>query len=69
MGSYKWSYKSLLWVISIVTLLLIPLITTCEPPSKCWFMRLGGIPSGPMGFRGVCTGYNVCAEVQLPSLL
>ena len=30
MGSYKWSYKR---VINIVTLLITPLITTPEPPS------------------------------------
>ena len=33
MGSYKWSYKSPIWVISIVTLLITLLITTHEPPS------------------------------------
>ena len=37
MGSYKWSYKSYykspIWDISIVTLLITPLITTHEPPS------------------------------------
>ena len=33
MGSYKWGYKSLVWVISMVTLLRTPLITTHEPPS------------------------------------
>ena len=34
MGSYKWGYKSLTWVISRVTLLITPLITTHEPPSS-----------------------------------
>ena len=34
-GSYKWGYKSspLIWVISVVTLLLTPYVTTHEPPS------------------------------------
>ena len=31
-GSYKWGYKSLIWVIGIVTLLISLLITT-QPPS------------------------------------
>ena len=34
MGSYTWGYKSLIWVISIVTLLITLLITTHEPPSR-----------------------------------
>ena len=35
MGSYKWGYKSLiLWVITMVTLLITPLITTHEPSSE-----------------------------------
>ena len=35
MGSYKWSYKSLIWAVVIVTLLITPLIiTTHEPPSR-----------------------------------
>ena len=33
MDSYKWSYKSLMWVVSIVTLLITPLLTPHEPPS------------------------------------
>ena len=34
MGSYEWVYKSLIWGISIVTLLITLLITTLEPPSR-----------------------------------
>ena len=34
MGSYKWRYKPPIWVIIIATLLITPLITTHEPPSK-----------------------------------
>ena len=34
MGSYKWAYKALIWVVSIVTLLITLLITTHEPPSR-----------------------------------
>ena len=34
MGSHKWGYKSLIWVIRIVTLLVTLLITTHEPPSR-----------------------------------
>ena len=33
-GSSKWGYKSLIWVISIVTLLITLLRTTHEPPSR-----------------------------------
>ena len=33
MGSYKWVISPLIGVISIVTLLITPLITTHEPPS------------------------------------
>ena len=33
MGSYKWGYAPLIWVISIVTLLIaLLIITTHEPP-------------------------------------
>ena len=32
-GGYLWGYKPLKWVITIVTLLKTPLITTHEPPS------------------------------------
>ena len=32
MSSYKWGYKSLIWVITQVIRLLIPLITNHEPP-------------------------------------
>ena len=41
MGSSKWSYKSLIWVITILTLLLTPLITTHEPPSNSNHHELG----------------------------
>ena len=34
MGSYKWGYKSPKMGITIVTLLITPLITSYEPPSK-----------------------------------
>ena len=34
MDSDKWGYKSLIWVITIVTLLTTPLIATLEPPSN-----------------------------------
>ena len=33
-GSYKWSYMSLVWVITIVILLITPVITTHGAPSK-----------------------------------
>ena len=33
MGSYKWSHKSLIWVIVVITLLITRLITAHEPPS------------------------------------
>ena len=36
MGSYKWGYKPLKWVMTIVALLITPLTTTHEPPSKAW---------------------------------
>ena len=37
MGRYKWDYKSPnieIWVLTIVTLLITPLLTTHEPPSS-----------------------------------
>ena len=34
MASYKWGYKSPNIFITIVTLLITPLITTHEPPSR-----------------------------------
>ena len=33
MGSYKWGYKSIIWVLIMVALLIPLLITTHEPPS------------------------------------
>ena len=33
MGSYKWGCRSLIWVISIVTLFITPLLTTHEASS------------------------------------
>ena len=32
LGSYKWGYNTLIRVISLVTLLITPRITTHEPP-------------------------------------
>ena len=32
-GKYKWGYKSPIWFISIVTLVITLFITTHEPPS------------------------------------
>ena len=46
MGSYKWGYKSIIWVSIMVALLIPPLITTHEPPST-------GEPSSCLGFRGL----------------
>ena len=41
MGSYKWSYKSLNMAYNyIVTLLVSPLITTHEPPSRVSRIRI-----------------------------
>ena len=34
MGSYKWVISPLIWVITIVTLLITPNITTHEPPGR-----------------------------------
>ena len=34
MGSFKWGYKSLVLLMTIVTLLITPLITTHGPPSR-----------------------------------
>ena len=59
MGSYKRGYKSLIWVISIVTLLVTLLITTHEPlygSSSTRLRALRGLhglwPEG-FGFRGL----------------
>ena len=41
MGSYKWGYNSLIRVISLVTLLITPRITTHEPPSRVENMAFG----------------------------
>ena len=45
MGSYSGIIGPLIWVITIVTLLITPLITTHEPPSR------GGRVEG-LGFSG-----------------
>ena len=50
-GSYKWGYKFLTWVISIVTLLITPLITTHEPPSNAVSMGLSPPPPKTSGMR------------------
>ena len=44
MHSYKWSYKSLIWAITIVTLLILisPLVTPHEPPSSSSFIYWKG---------------------------
>ena len=36
MGSYKWGSKSPKKIITLVTLLITPLKTTHEPPSRIW---------------------------------
>ena len=36
-GSYKWVTSPPRWVVSIVTLLITPLVTSHEPPSRVWF--------------------------------
>ena len=51
-GSLKWVISPLIWVISIVTPLMTPLITTHEPPSgflgfqdlgSSWGLRVEGL--------------------------
>ena len=46
MGSYKWVLSPLIWVISIVTLLITPLISTHEPPSM--------VLQGPQPYKAPC---------------
>ena len=47
MGSYKYGYKSLIWVIikviTIVALLISPLITIHEPPSSVVGRRVSSL--------------------------
>ena len=47
MGSYKWVISPLIWLISIVTLIITPFISTHEPPSS-WGLRRG---CSGVGFR------------------
>ena len=43
MGSYKYGYKSLKWVIAIAALLISPLITIHEPPSSVVGRRVSSL--------------------------
>ena len=60
MGSYKWVISPLIWLISIVTLIITPFITTHEPPRPLASMRivdagsqshLRGLGCRGLGFR------------------